>query len=115
MAIPDKIKIGPVGYTVKEIEDLHRVDDEGVKRWLHGHIWFTDSEIRIASDQSQDIKIVSLWHEILHGILNGAGQAEQPEPLIEAISFGLVQLIRDNPVLIEATICKQESVSAGNE
>lgn len=113
--LPKTIQVGPVDYTVKEIEDLHRVDDDGKKRWLHGHIWLTDSEIRIASDQSDDIKVVSLWHEIMHAILSGAGQAEQPEPLIEAISFGIVQLIRDNPELIKATVCKQETVSAGNE
>ncbi len=103
MKLPRKIQIGCVGYTVRLLDDLHKVDDVGVKKWLHGHILFADSEIRIANDQSDDIKLVTMWHEILHGILNNAGQTDQPEALIEAISFGLVQLIRDNPKLVKAT------------
>lgn len=76
--LPKTIKIGCIGYKVREMEDLHKVDGEGVKHWLHGHILFADSELRIGSDQSDDVKLVTLWHEILHGILNNAGQGEPP-------------------------------------
>lgn len=98
------IRIGCVGYAVKETEDLHSVDTAGVKQWLHGHILLADAIIKIASDQADDIKLVTLWHEILHGILNNAGQKQQPEGFIEALSFGLIQLIRDNPELITLTL-----------
>lgn len=113
--LPKTVRIGAVGYTVKVMDDLHKVDDDGRKMWLHGHIRLADSELRVANDQSADIKVVTLWHEILHGILYNAGQSEQPEPLIEAFSFGIVQLLRDNPDLIMATVDKSETVSAGNE
>lgn len=94
------------------LDDLHKVDGDGVKKWLHGHILLADAEIRIANDQSEDVKLVTMWHEILHGILNNAGQSDQPEALIEAISFGIVQLIRDNPKLIKATV---KGAHDGNE
>lgn len=104
MKLPKTIQIGCVTYTVKQLDDLHKVDTDGVKKWLHGHILLADAEIRVANDQSDDIKLVTVWHEILHGILNNAGQDEQPEALMEALSFGLVKLIQDNPKLIKATV-----------
>lgn len=104
MKFPDKIQIGCVGYTVKEIEDLHKVNDDGQKVWLHGHILHADAEIRVANDQAEDVKVVTVWHEVMHGILQNAGQSNQPEGFIEALSFGLVQVIRDNPALIQATL-----------
>lgn len=102
--LPKRIKIGCVNYKVRPMDDLHKVNEGGVKLWLHGHILLADSEIRIATDQSDDIKLVTAWHEILHGILHNAGQANQPEGFIEAISFGIVQVIRDNPKLVKATL-----------
>lgn len=102
--MPDTIKIGPVTYKVLVIDDLHKIDDEGRKVWLHGHILQADAEIRVANDQADDVKVITVWHEVIHGILYNAGQKEHPEGLIEAISAGLVQLIRDNPALIALTV-----------
>lgn len=104
MNFSGKIQIGCVDYTVKEIDDLHKVNEDGQKVWLHGHILHADAEIRVASDQSEDVKTVTVWHEVMHGILQNAGQSNQPEGFIEALSFGLVQVIRDNPELIQATL-----------
>jgi hypothetical protein len=103
MKLPSKVQIGCVGYTVRLLDDLHKVNEDGQKVWLHGHILHADAEIRVANDQSDDVKLVTLWHECLHGILQNAGQHEQPEPLIEALSAGLVQLIRDNPKVVKVT------------
>lgn len=100
----DELKIGAVRYRVKEVGDLHRTDADGRKQWLHGQILWSDAEIRIEADQNADRKIVTLWHEALHGILENAGQSEQPEAEIIALSFGIVQLLRDNPTLAQLTI-----------
>ncbi len=100
----DKLKIGAVTYKVRELDDLHRVNGEGQKQWLHGHYLTADAELRVANDQAHDVKVVTVWHEALHGILTHAGQSDQPEPLMEALSYGIVELLRNNPQLIEYTV-----------
>ncbi len=43
---------------------------------------------------------MTLWHEILHGILNGAAQTEEHnEAHIDALAHGIIQVLRDNPQL----------------
>ena len=106
MALPKQIKIGPVGYKVIEKDDLHFVDGDGKKSGLHGHILWSEAEIRVAGDQSEQVKVVTVWHEVIHGILNNAGINDHPEQVVLALGFGIVQLIRDNPDLIRATICE---------
>jgi hypothetical protein len=100
----DTLKIGAVKYTVKERDDLHTTSDDGRKLALHGHIVWASAEIRIASDQTDDMKVCTLWHEALHGILQNAGQDDHPEALIIALGYGIVALLRENPQLAELTI-----------
>jgi len=102
--LPDSVKIGPVAYTVKEVDDLHDVNDEGRKRWLHGQILWTSAAIQIERDQADDVKVTTLVHEALHGILNTAGQNDHPEEMIIALGYGIVQLLRDNPALVKAIV-----------
>jgi len=45
------------------------------------------------------IRRVTLWHEIVHGILYAAGQTDHDEVLTDAIAHGIVQVLRDNPEL----------------
>lgn len=102
--LPDRVLIGPISYSVKEIDDLHSVDDEGKKKWLHGHIMYADALIKVANDQSDDMKITTVWHELLHGIMDQAGIDEHPESLIRMLGYALVRLVQDNPELIKVTI-----------
>lgn len=97
------IRIGPVEYQVREVDDLHFVNDEGRKASLHGDIRWGESDIRVSNDNSEQVKICTLWHEAVHGILHNAGQ-EHMEEVVIALGYGLVQLIRDNPALIEYTL-----------
>lgn len=110
----DKLVIGPVTYRVKELDDLHSVDDDGKKKWLHGHIVYADGEIRVANDQAADRKVITVWHEAMHGILDNAGFTEHPEAAIIALGFGLVQLIRDNPQLVAMTQETPPPILEGN-
>jgi predicted heme/steroid binding protein len=98
------VKIGPVNYTVREMNDLHTVNDDGKKLELHGHILWSEAEIRVANDQVDDVKVATIWHEAVHGLLHNAGQDDHPESMVIALGYGLVQLIRDNPQLIELTV-----------
>lgn len=104
MELPDKVQIGPIPYSVKEVDDLHDVNDEGKKRWLHGVIKWASATIEVERGQSEDVKVTTLVHEALHGILNNAGQDDHPESMIIALGFGLVQLLRDNPDLVRVIV-----------
>lgn len=102
--LPEKVQIGAIAYAVKEIEDLHTLDADGKKKWLHGHIVYADATIKVADDQSEDMKVATVWHEVLHGLLEQAGIDEHPEGLIRMLGYAMVRLIRDNPGLVSATI-----------
>lgn len=111
--LPDKVQIGPISFQVKEVDDLHTTDDDGKKKWLHGHILYADATIKVASDQVEDMKVATIWHEALHGLMDQAGMDEHPEAIIRMLGYGLVRLIRDNPTLVQATIGEKVGSSSG--
>ena len=97
----DKIIIGPQTFEIKIIDDLH----DGANS-LDGHIVFGKSEIRLDSDLDKFGKLQTTWHEIIHGILSQAGlheiyskQHEITEQVVEAISYGVLRVLQDNPKL----------------
>ncbi len=94
----DRLKVGPVTYTVELISDLHTVEDGSIKRFLAGSMNEAMGKIQLNADYCPDTQIASLWHEALHGILNHAGIEEQPEPIVDALCYGLVALVWDNPL-----------------
>lgn len=98
----DSVKIGAVRFSVAEHADLH-VERDGSKVHLNGHILHDKGQIKVASDLCTDVKIATIWHEALHGILTIAGCDDQPEKVIEILGYGLVSLIRDNPDLVRLT------------
>jgi len=97
----EQVKIGAMTYRVKELSDLHKIDGEGRKRGLNGQILYSDSVINIEADMSIMIKRVTLLHEIMHGILDHAGHEEHPETAIIALGYGLLEVLRDNPALVD--------------
>lgn len=102
MAIPEKVRIGPITYTVSEVHNLCDEDGTGKMELLYGNIDYGLSTIAIGEQLSGDIKLVALFHEVVHGILHQAGIFEHPESLVKALSFGLVGLLRDNSELLTA-------------
>jgi hypothetical protein len=72
---------------------------------LLGKILYHEAKIYLEETQDPQAMRVTLWHEIIHGILEHAGQSEarDNEPIVHALSYGLTQLIRDNGQLIEWT------------
>ena len=90
------IQIGPLRYKVVEVEELAS-ERSGA---LYGDICYGKCRIRIAADSSPQIKLVTLIHEILHGILANAALVEDHnEAHIDALAHGLIQVLRDNPKL----------------
>lgn len=89
------VKIGPILYDVKETEGLADEDTT-----LNGWIKYDSCEILIEAGLPDQVKQVTLWHEILHGILNQASQVYNEE-LVEALAYGLVAVFQDNPGLAD--------------
>jgi hypothetical protein len=110
----ESLQIGPINYTVKQIDDLHNVVDNNRKQWLHGQILHAEAVIQVSNDQAADVKICTLWHEAIHGILNAAGIDDHPEQTVVALGYGIVRLIRDNPALIAMTVGTAAEVPASD-
>lgn len=103
------VKIGVITHKIKVIHNLYGTQEDGKTCWLSGRIKHDLALIELDDENDPQSQLVVLWHEILHGILTQAGQTEQPENLLNALSFGLVQAVRNNPALIALTLSEGES------
>lgn len=102
----DCIRIGPVIYRVVEADDDHMIgassDGSGKAVRLNGDIMYHSLLIRVNVTSAPEAKVITLWHEAIHGLLHNAGQ-DQDEGVVSALGFGIIGLIRDNPQLVEMT------------
>ena len=94
-AAPVQIQIGPIAYEVVEVAELAGAGPSS----LCGDIDTMRCHIRINADMAAPTKRVTLWHEVLHGILFAAGLSDHDEQLVDALAHGIVQVLRDNPEL----------------
>jgi len=96
----DTVKIGPIVYTVKEVERLQ--DTRGQVAW--GEADFGACEIRLEATANPQFKRITLWHEIVHAILVGAGvdSSEHDEVFVDQLAYGIMQVLQDNPELASA-------------
>ena len=95
-----KIRIGPIDYKVVEVERL--LSDSGSH--LSGQIDYMACKISIDPEMSEQKLPVTLWHEIVHGILGAVciDLGVDEERIVSTLSSAIVQVIRDNPELTEA-------------
>lgn len=94
MKLPDSIRIGGVEYTVITEPFL---SDEG--RELMGQIRFQNSIIALSEnvDMSHEVACITLWHEIMHGIVNHFGlDLEDEEQIVDTFARGVFQVLQDN-------------------
>jgi hypothetical protein len=96
--LPKHIRIGGTDYALSEIADLRDGDLD-----LNGHITYNDQTINIEAKMSPHVKWLTVWHEVLHGILSHAGIDEQDEQTVLALGYGITQVLRDNEWLREFT------------
>ena len=97
MQIPNNIKVGWRNYTIEFVDEI----DEDLS---NGEINFNEQNIKINKNiKSIDEKNFTLLHEIIHGIFYSQGHSEwnDNEDLVDAISEGLFQVIKDNPKLFK--------------
>lgn len=80
-----QIKIGAVKYRLREVDEI--VDAVGEYDPIK-------CEIRILKNLKQDMRQLSLIHELIHAINN-----ELTEFQTEALAQGIHSLIKDNPKL----------------
>lgn len=103
MNLPNKIVIGSRTFRVEYKDKPSDVDGQG-RGSMWGQIDWWDKKIRIyaKSRDSEDI-IVTLMHEIVHGILNVMGQQElgKNESFVVDFSDRLVDTLRRNGFLKE--------------
>jgi len=90
-----RVQIGPITYDVVEVSELTGAGPSS----LCGDLDTMKCRIRINADMAPAAKRVTLWHEIVHGILFAAGITDHDEVLVDALGHGLTQVLRDNPAL----------------
>lgn len=92
----DKVKIGAITYDVT-------IDDTLGDTGYSGQIRYLRTQIVINGDLKPQAAKQTLWHEIIHGIMTNAGipHEDQTEPLVNAIAYGVMQVLVDNPGIVE--------------
>lgn len=94
MKIPNSVRIGGVEYEVQTSE-IVRIGTE----LCYGSISYPDTTILISETDGggHQHQCITLWHEILHGILNHAClKVENEEEIVEVLSKGIYQVLQDN-------------------
>ena len=97
------IKIGAFNYEILEESDLHEMSGEEREEYF-GLQSSMNLTLRLEQDMQPDTKIVTLWHEIFHCVLHNAGHRSHPEEVMDALASGIVEVLRDNPQMIEWTL-----------
>ena len=93
MKLPKHIKIMGIVYDIKEVEKL--LDDDGIKK-LNGTIRYNTTEILIDKGLSEQLKIITLWHEVIHGLLTQA-EVDHKENIVSVLGYGICGFINENP------------------
>lgn len=91
---PAKVRIGPLSYRVRV---RRRPTIRG--KPVDGHITYSRVRIVLAAHLKPQMARLTLWHEIVHGILTHGAITDQDERLVEVVAAGVVQVLRDNPEL----------------
>lgn len=96
MELPKKVKIGPYQFA---LERTYGMDTIGIMN-------YDRQRIAIDPDIPQDIATDTTMHEILHVIFYMSGlrddfEVKEQERIVNTFATPLIQVIRDNPKLIE--------------
>lgn len=93
MVIKDKIKIGSMEYEVKNTDEPILLDNQA----CNGIIDYENLLILIYKNRAIQKQEETFIHEILHGIIHERNLIlEDEEMIVEEISKGLYQVIKDN-------------------
>lgn len=90
----NQVKIGPQVFEIIVKPDLRR-GDEGLDGWIQYHNSTISLDARLEEFAYKQV----IWHEIVHGILNNAGIKTVTEETVDALSYGILDVIQSNPWL----------------
>lgn len=96
MILPETVKVGLYIYRVVQHEQLR--DDDGTKCW--GTIKYADGIINIETGHTPERTLVTLLHEVLHGLDDVAG-LNLKEKQITRLAPVLASFLKDNGWLRE--------------
>ncbi|MGO2265840.1 MAG: hypothetical protein ACTH54_03275 [Vagococcus salmoninarum] len=92
MKIPLTVKVGGISYDVKE-KAFIELDSN---RNFQGACLFSETEIQILEDISEERKVNVFIHELTHAIFYEAGFEEHDEDMVNRIGNVLQQVLQDN-------------------
>jgi hypothetical protein len=93
MKIPNKIRINGIDYSIERVKEL---SDNGTP--LSANICYHECKIRLCKKSNPQYSRVSLWHEILHAIVESVklDLGKDEEKIIDTLAYGINQVIQDN-------------------
>jgi hypothetical protein len=94
----DNVKVGPFRFEVRDVPKLVNDDDQLVD----GYLDHSRTEILLDADLSNDSRLATLIHEIVHEKVEiQCGHNLRDDGLIDAIAFSWIEVMRDNPDLVK--------------
>lgn len=106
--LPNKVRIGCYDYEVAETDEVLLIDNKKCK----GMIDYNAHQIKISNDEmfSEQAREQTLWHEIVHGIINYRNvnyDKCDEETFVDELATGLYLLCKSNGRLPgqEVSIC----------
>ena len=103
--LPKQVRVGAINYQVEIYQDADL--EKILKSPLIGACWYRLAKIGVAAGTSEQVLPAVLIHELIHAILDQAGVTKQDEQMVIALSYGLVQMLQDNPELVEYVVVKR--------
>jgi hypothetical protein len=94
MKVPESVRIGGIEYHIEYVPNLR----DGVDL-LCGQISYNDCIIRLSDTDraSKQSRLITMWHEILHGIReHSCMEIKDEEAIVDMFAKGIVQILNDN-------------------
>lgn len=90
----NSLKIGAIRYKLAYVHDFKRGDEK-----MDGRIEHSQTKITLDADLSHQAMVQTLLHETIHAIATQIGRQRMSEGIVDALAFGVYQVLRDNPAL----------------
>lgn len=97
-----ELKIGPVVYDVTTVDSFGDMDDPEYDPLQMGSLDQNNHTISIKRGLNAPIHCITLWHEAIHALFEQSGHKVK-EGVVEMLSYGIYQVIRDNEDLVKMT------------
>lgn len=93
---PTILRIGALDFAVCSVRH-----PEDYEHPYNAKIDHSTCTIEVDVELGDQVRRVTIWHEVLHTILAQAGILDHDESQLRALSYGIVAALRDNPSLCE--------------